>query len=93
MPRAGLRLPFEGQKVSKEGIMSDKETILDVQGMSCPSCIRHVDAALHDLDGVSKVEVRLRDGKVLVRHDPDTPIESMIKALSDAGYDSTLSVP
>lgn len=91
MPRARLRLPFEGQKASKEGIMSDKETILDVQGMSCASCVRHVDAALRDLDGVSKVEVQLREGKVLVRHDPSTPIESMIRALSDAGYDSAPS--
>jgi copper chaperone len=72
--------------------MSYKETVFDVQGMTCPSCVRHVNAALGDLEGVAKVEVRLRDGKVLVQYDPaDVTIDSMIAALREAGYDSTPS--
>lgn len=68
--------------------MSEKQTLLDVEGMSCASCVHHVGVALKDVDGVSKVEVQLRAGKVLVEHDPGTPIESLIRALADAGYDS-----
>jgi copper chaperone CopZ len=30
--------------------------------MSCGSCVHHVDVALKDVDGVSKVDVRLRNG-------------------------------
>jgi len=72
--------------------MNNKETLLDVMGMSCPSCIRHVNAALADIEGVAKVEVRLRDGKVLVRHDPAVAnVNALIEALRDAGYDSTVS--
>jgi copper chaperone len=69
--------------------MNSKDTLLDVQGMSCPSCISHVNAALTDLDGVTKVEVRLRNGKVLIEHDPMVaPVESLIEALGEAGYES-----
>jgi copper chaperone len=69
--------------------MNSKDTLLDVQGMSCPSCIRHVNAALADLDGVTKVEVRLRDGKVLIQHDPTAAtVQSLIEALAEAGYES-----
>lgn len=73
--------------------MSYKETLLDVMGMSCPSCIRHVNAALAEVDGVAKVEVRLRDGKVLIQHDPEVVnVSTLIEALREAGYDSTPSV-
>jgi copper chaperone len=69
--------------------MSYQETVLDVMGMTCPSCVRHVDAALAELDGVAKVEVRLREGKVLVQYDPTTvSVEALIEALREAGYDS-----
>lgn len=68
------------------------ETILDVTGMSCPSCVRHVNDALRELDGVDKVEVRMSDGKVLVRHDQrKATADHMIAALREAGYDSSLS--
>jgi copper chaperone len=68
--------------------MTQKETLLKVDGMSCGSCVHHVDVALKDVDGVSKVDVRLRQGQVLVQHDADTAVESLVKALADAGYES-----
>lgn len=68
--------------------MTEKETVLNVQGMSCASCVRHVDVALKEVDGVSKVDVRLSEGKVLVRHDPATPLSSLLEALAEAGYDA-----
>ena len=40
------------------------ETILAVEGMTCSSCIRHVEHALRELSGVAKVAVNLKDGKV-----------------------------
>lgn len=68
------------------------ETLLDVMGMSCSSCVRHVSQALGPLPGVSKVEVQLEDGKVRVQHDPtQTPVQRLIEALDAAGYESTPS--
>jgi copper chaperone len=68
------------------------ETLLDVTGMSCQSCVSHIHRALRDLKGVDKVDVRLRDGRVLVQHDPSAaPIDSLIEALREAGYESSAS--
>ena len=68
------------------------ETTLDVTGMSCGSCVRHVQAALRGLDGVTNVDVRLKEGKVLVSHDPTrTSVVALIAALDRAGYGSQLS--
>jgi copper ion binding protein len=65
---------------------------LSVSGMTCASCVRHVDRALRDLAGVSAVTVRLREGKVAVRHDPtEAPVETLIEALREAGYDGALA--
>jgi copper chaperone len=73
--------------------MNNKEVLLDVMGMTCPSCIRHVSAALTDLDGVLKVDVRLRDGKVLVQYDADrVELDALTEALREEGYESSPSV-
>jgi copper chaperone CopZ len=66
-----------------------KETILDVQGMSCASCVRHVTAALSKLRGIEAVEVELDEGKVRVAHDPGgVEADEMIAALDGAGYEA-----
>jgi len=72
--------------------MSTKETILDVDGMSCSSCVRHVEQALRKIDGVGAVEVKLQEGKVRVEHDPaKATIARMIEALDEEGYESRAS--
>lgn len=69
-----------------------KETILDVTGMSCPSCVRHINQALGALAGVSGVDVRLDDGTVRVQHDPEaSPVERLIGALGGAGYEASIA--
>ncbi|MGE0396485.1 MAG: heavy-metal-associated domain-containing protein [Kofleriaceae bacterium] len=66
---------------------NEQDTVLEVQGMTCPSCIRHVTSALRDVDGVGTVDVKLRDGLVVVKHDAaQAPITQLIDALADAGY-------
>ncbi|MEO5727298.1 MAG: heavy metal-associated domain-containing protein [Byssovorax sp.] len=62
-------------------------TVLSVDGMTCHSCIRHVESALRDLEGVRGVEVRLREGKAIVEHEGAEPsVAAMVEALREAGY-------
>lgn len=72
--------------------MSTKNTTLEVGGMTCGSCVRHVEHALRALDGITSVEVKLREGKALVAHDPEkATAAAMIAALDEAGYTATPS--
>lgn len=65
------------------------ETVLQVEGMSCRSCVSHVDRALRELAGVRGVQVKLREGLVLIEHDPElAPLDSLIEALREVGYES-----
>lgn len=67
----------------------NRETTLEVSGMTCRSCVGHVHAALRELDGVCEVDVRLREGQVVVRHDENAvPSERLLEALAEAGYPS-----
>lgn len=50
--------------------MNPTETLLDVRGMNCGSCVRHISQALDALDGVEEVVPSLPDKTVRVRHDP-----------------------
>ena len=64
---------------------------LEVQGMSCGSCVKHVTQALQALTGVSGVEVDLPSGHVRVRGDFLQGSNPAIAALSTAGYPAQLA--
>lgn len=68
--------------------MNAKTSVLAVAGLSCHSCVRHIEQALRGVSGVTSVEVRLRDGEVLVNHAPAASLDAMVEALRDAGYES-----
>lgn len=66
--------------------MTKTQTILDVPGMTCGSCVARVRAALA-LPGVAQIDVRLRDAAVTVDHDAErVTLATLVAALAGAGY-------
>lgn len=64
-------------------------TVLNVRGMTCNNCVRHVSEALRELSGVEKVEVDLAEARAVVQHDPTAaPLARLLEAVADAGYDA-----
>ncbi|HEX8013036.1 MAG TPA: heavy metal translocating P-type ATPase [Casimicrobiaceae bacterium] len=67
--------------------MSAKETTLPIVGMSCASCVSHVEGALNNLSGVKKAVVSLGAAKATVEYDPEsTSPAKMFAAVADVGY-------
>jgi copper chaperone len=65
-------------------------TTLAIGGMTCNGCVKHVDAALRGIPGVSAVEVKLADGTAKIVHDPEqSPLASLVEAVVEAGYEAT----
>ena len=62
------------------------ETLLDVEGMTCGGCVRHVNQALNAVEGVAEVNVELREGRVLVKHGATVATDALQRALEKAGY-------
>lgn len=67
------------------------ETQLNVKGMTCPSCIRHINHALSEVDGIDKIDVRLREGKVIVQHRAPIDPALLTSAINEAGYEAQLA--
>ena len=64
---------------------------LEVQGMSCGSCVKHVTEALQLLTGVSGVKVDLPTGHVLVSGEFEQGSERLVSTLTAAGYPAKLA--
>ncbi len=60
---------------------------LPVKGMTCASCVKAVENALSRLEGVHEVNVNFASEKATLKIDRDLPLESLIKAIKDEGYD------
>ncbi|MBD9599286.1 copper chaperone CopZ [Pseudomonas sp. 478] len=63
-------------------------TELQVEGMSCGSCVKHINAALQPLAGVGEVTVDLASGRVKVTG--DTQSDVLLSALKEAGYPASV---
>ena len=64
---------------------------LQVEGMSCGSCVKHVTQALQPLSGVSGVEVDLPSGRVRVHGELVQGDAPLVMALTAAGYPAKLA--
>ncbi len=62
---------------------------LNVAGMTCGSCIKHVTNALKPLEGVEDVFVDLATGKVKVTRFTNK-VDDLIAALIEGGYPTQL---
>lgn len=62
------------------------EVKLDIEGMTCASCVSHVEKALKKVAGVDDAEVNLALGKANVRALPTVRIEDLIHSVEEAGY-------
>ena len=64
-------------------------TMLAVSGMTCASCVAHVEGALRELPGVAEAVVNLGLGSAKVIHIPGVvTVGQMKRAVRDAGYEA-----
>jgi len=61
---------------------------LQVQGMTCGACVRHVTQALNAIADVEAIDVDLQSGLVRVEGGADST--ALLAALNDAGYPAQL---
>ena len=66
------------------------ELTLDIRGMTCASCVAHVEGALSDLDGVVGATVNLGLGTARVQYVPGlVSVSQMKRAVRDVGYEAS----
>ena len=89
-PKAEGLEPERASSTEEREIMSTEATTLEVRGMTCNNCVRHVTKALQGLPGVRAVEVDLASGSTRVQHEPGAvSVAEMLAAVEDAGYEAS----
>jgi mercuric ion binding protein len=62
--------------------------VIEVDGLSCPFCAYGLEKKLRQVNGVTKVDVQLKTGKVIVTLKPGLKVtdEALKKAVESAGF-------
>jgi len=66
-----------------------KKAVINLETLSCPSCLQKIENALKGLNGVERgsVEVLFNSSRVRTNFDSETvSIEQIEKAIEDLGY-------
>ena len=72
---------------------ASRSVTLDVEGMTCASCVLRVEKTLKAVDGVTDAAVNLASEKARVTFDPSrTTLTGLQKAVQDSGYTLRIDV-
>lgn len=63
------------------------ESQLTIEGMTCASCVRHVEKAIQSVGGVQSAVVNLATEKAHITFDDEPKLASVVEAVKKAGYD------
>lgn len=74
---------FETKKESEQ--MNKYE--LNIQGMMCEHCVKHVEKALLSMDGVNSVDVNLDNAKATVESHAEISMDEFKEVIKEAGYE------
>ncbi|MFW2176885.1 MULTISPECIES: heavy-metal-associated domain-containing protein [unclassified Moraxella] len=64
------------------------QTIINIDGMTCGGCVKSVQTALSQLDGVQNVSVSLEQKNATIDYDDSKiDMDKLTQAIEDAGFD------
>lgn len=63
--------------------------IINIEGMSCENCVKHVKESLENINELDSVKVSLLRNAAKVESKEDVEDEKLKKAIEDAGYKVT----
>ncbi|MBN1488159.1 MAG: copper-translocating P-type ATPase [Anaerolineae bacterium] len=67
--------------------MSEQKLSLPIRGMTCASCVNHVEKALSHVEGVGDVNVNLATEQASLWFSAGAPVRNLVAAIKEAGYD------
>ncbi|HEX4330364.1 MAG TPA: heavy metal translocating P-type ATPase [Burkholderiales bacterium] len=69
--------------------VATREVDLAIAGMTCASCVAHVERALNKVPGVISASVNLATEQARVQANPEVNIDALLRAVDAAGYAAT----
>ena len=69
-------------------LSAPRRLTLEVEGMSCASCVNRIERYLRKLEGVQEATVNLATNRATVVANPDVTTDAIVAAVEAAGYDA-----
>ncbi len=68
-----------------------KKATLGVKGMTCAGCAYAVKSNVKKIDGISSVDVDLKEGKATIEYDPErVSPEDLAKVINKLGFEASV---
>ncbi|PNK60018.1 copper ion binding protein [Psychrobacter sp. FDAARGOS_221] len=72
--------------------MALENRVINIEGMTCGGCVKSVDNAVSQLNGVQNIEVDLDGNKAAVSFDAQaTSVDAIVEAIEEAGFDASVA--
>ncbi|KAI8824471.1 uncharacterized protein EV422DRAFT_493185 [Fimicolochytrium jonesii] len=72
--------------------MPTKTSTIDIEGMTCGSCVRTIEGQLRPIPGVTSINVSLETNSAIIEFDPQVLTEQkLVDAIEDCGFGATLA--
>ncbi|WP_062328722.1 heavy-metal-associated domain-containing protein [Treponema endosymbiont of Eucomonympha sp.] len=62
------------------------KTVLQIEGMSCEHCVKHLTEALEGVAGVKSASVSLKKKRAEVKHGDEATLDALKAAVVSAGF-------
>jgi len=79
-------------RAPRDGLAGPRTLALDIEGMTCASCVNRIERYLRKVDGVVEANVNLATERASVVARPDVTSDQLIAAVEAAGYEAKLLV-
>jgi len=81
-----------GFRAPEGGLSGPRAFALDIEGMTCASCVNRIERQLRKVDGVVEANVNLATERASVIARPEVTTDQLIAAVEAAGYEARLLV-
>ena len=92
MSGGGSQVVEIGFRARAGGMAGPRSFALDIEGMTCASCVNRIERYLRKVDGVVEANVNLATERASVVARPDVTVDQLIGAVEAAGYEAKLLV-
>ncbi|KAL3879476.1 hypothetical protein ACJMK2_031772, partial [Sinanodonta woodiana] len=85
----GYSAKVEG--VHSSDTLTEEDIVVNVEGMTCNSCVKTIEATIGDVDGIVSIRVSLEEKKAYIKHIPSKILAKQIaEKIDDMGFGAEL---
>nr|XP_060612475.1 copper-transporting ATPase 1 [Anolis sagrei ordinatus] len=91
VPKSPVKSPRVANSPAHHPLMH--VTVMDVEGMTCQSCVQSIEGVISQKPGVKSIRVSLQNRNATIEYDPaQTSPDDLRNAIEDMGFDASLTV-